>query len=352
MISKERVYAALKRQPVDRVPIFMWFHPETAIAMGKELGVSPDEVSLKLGDDIAQTWVGNNTSMEGVTIEEGSSLTDSWGIEWVREGFFNQINQSPLEFAPAEEMLEYTFPVAQIDQMLKFMEAFLAKVNPDLFIGCDVSPCVFELANRIRGMESCVMDLAAEPEPAKVFLQRCGDFSAGLAEAACSRFDLDWLWTGDDVGSQQAMIMSPDCWREMIKPSLKKVFEVGKKHNLLLAYHSCGSIRPIIPDLIEIGLDVLNPIQGNCPGMDPYELKKEFGKDLAFMGGVDTQDFLPNASVDEVYDGTSRLIEAMIAEGGGYIMAASHTVPPETPVENIFAMYKAAGVSISRINSR
>jgi uroporphyrinogen decarboxylase len=101
-----------------------------------------------------------------------------------------------------------------------------------------------------------------------------------------------------------------------------------------------------------MGLDVLNPIQCNCPGMDPFELKKDFGQNLTFMGGVDTVDLLPNGTVADIRRETTKLIEGMTSDGGGFILAASHTVPPETPMENIFAMYDVAGVSRDEIFDR
>jgi uroporphyrinogen decarboxylase len=178
---------------------------------------------------------------------------------------------------------------------------------------------------------------------------RCADFAVDLSEEACRRFPLDWLWSGDDVASQRSLLMSPDAWRALVKPHQKRVFDVGKAHGLWVAHHCCGALRPILPDLVEMGLDVLNPVQCNCPGMDPLELKSEFGGELAFMGGVDTQNVLPNGTVDDVRKATRRLIDGMTADGGGYILAASHTIPPETPVENIFAMYHEAGVHREQI---
>jgi uroporphyrinogen decarboxylase len=140
-------------------------------------------------------------------------------------------------------------------------------------------------------------------------------------------------------------MMSPEMWREQIKPQLQRTTDISKASGLWHAHHCCGALRPIIPDLIEMGIDVLNPIQCNCPGMDPLELKRDFGRDLAFMGGVDTVELLPNGTVEEVRKSTSRLLEGMTADGGGYILAASHTIPPETPFENIFALYAEVGVS-------
>ena len=181
---------------------------------------------------------------------------------------------------------------------------------------------------------------------------RCADFAVMLSEEACRRFPLDWLWAGDDVASQQSLMMSPAMWRRLIKPQLQRVFDVGRRHKLSVAYHCCGALRPIVPDLIEMGLEVLNPIQCNCPGMEAAELKREFGKHLTFMGGVDTQELLPRGSADQVRRATRRLLEEMMADGGGYILAASHTIPPETPFDNIFAMYAEAGLPRAEIFDR
>jgi uroporphyrinogen decarboxylase len=201
-------------------------------------------------------------------------------------------------------------------------------------------------------MEKTLLEITLNPDLTREMLRRSTEFSVALSEAACERFDLDWLWLGDDLAGQQSMLMKPDTWRQMIKPFLKQNADVGKKHDLYVAFHSCGAIRPIIGDLIEIGIDVLNPIQCNCPGMEPLELKKEFGKDIAFMGGIDTQGVLPYGTSSQVRKATAELLEGMTLDGGGYILAASHTVPPETPDKNIFAMYNEAGISKEEIFDR
>jgi uroporphyrinogen decarboxylase len=287
--------------------------------------------------------------MEGIVHEkEGESHVDEWGIKWVKQGPFNQIAEYPLKDAGRERLLAYRFPYDRVAELVSNMVGVAAK-GDEFFVGCDVSPCVFEMYWRLRGMEATMTEMAADPVLAREMFKRCADFAITLGEKACRQFRLDWFWTGDDVASQQAMMMSPKAWREMVKPELKRVFEVGKSRDLYIAYHSCGSIRPIIGDLIAMGLDILNPIQCNCPGMDPLELKREFGKDLAFMGGVDTQGLLPRGTPEDVRRATARLIAGMTSDGGGYILAASHSVPPETPHENIFAMYEAAGLSRGKI---
>jgi len=352
MNSKQRVHAALRREPVDRVPIFMWFHPGTTRWLARRLEIPPAYVGQVMGNDVLMTWVNNNYAMEGIVHEhDGDGHVDFWGIGWVKEGPYNQIRHFPLAGASYEELLAYPFPYNHFEELLARMEPLVAQ-SEEYFLGCDVSPNVFEMFWRLRGMEQAMLDLGADPDRAGEMLRRCGDFAVALSEAACARFPLDWLWTGDDVAGQRAMMMSAATWRRLIKPHLARAFDVGKARGLWVAYHCCGALRPILPDLVEMGLDVLNPVQCNCPGMDPLELKREFGKELAFMGGVDTQGVLPHGTADDVRRATRRLIDGMTADGGGYLLAASHTIPPETPEENIFAMYAEAGLSREAIFDR
>jgi len=352
MTSKERVHAALRKEPTDRVPIFMWFNPDTAKHLAKLLDIPAAYLGDAMGNDVHQTWVNNNYAMEGITHErDGESHVDFWGIKWEKLGAFNQPVAFPLAGASKQEMLAYNFPYEKKEFLLGLMDPLLRSAG-EYFIGCDVSPCVFEMYWRLRGLEEALIDVAMNPDLTREMFRRCADFALELSKDACARFPLDWLWTGDDVGGQASMVMSPKTWRDMIKPLLREIFAVGKAHGLPVAFHSCGSIRPIIPDLIDIGLDVLNPIQCTCPGMDPLELKREFGGELAFMGGVDTQGVLPHGSAEDVRRATARLLDGMTADGGGYILAASHTIPPETPDENIFAMYEVAGIPREHIFDR
>ncbi len=352
MTPKQRVRAALRRQPVDRVPVFMWFHPRTAKHLAEVLEIQASEVGAAMGDDVRMTWVNNNWAMEGIVHEkEGEGHVDPWGVRWVKEGAFNQPVGFPLAGASREEILAYRFPEDRMDFLLSQMDPVLAQ-KESCFIGCDVSPCVFEMYGRLRGLENAILDIASDPELTRTMFARCAGFALALSRRACAELPIDWLWCGDDVAGQRSMVMSPAAWRDMIKPLMAEIFAVGKGHGLWVANHCCGALRPIIPDLVEIGLDVLNPVQAGCPGMDPLELKREFGDRLSFMGGVDTQGLLPFAGAAEVRRETERLISGMTAGGGGYILAASHTIPPETPDENIFALYEVAGISRQEILDR
>lgn len=350
MNSKQRVYATIQRKPADRIPIFMWFHPDTKKLISEYLDVPETYIDDVMFNDVRQVWVGNNYAMEGVSLKDGEEYLDYWGVKWRKEGAFNQIIKHPLLSSSEDEIRNYEFPYSQIPALA---DNLLVTENQasEFFVGCDISPCLFEMYNRLRGMENALTDMVLYPEMFSGFMEKCAAYSLALAEEASSRFSLDWLWTGDDVGGQNTMMMNPQSWRKSIRPQLEKIFRFGMNQNLLVAYHSCGSIRDIIPDLIEIGLDILNPIQCNCTGMSPIELKKEYGDSLTFMGGIDTQHLLPNGTAQEVQQGVSRLVDVM-SNDGGFILAASHTLPPETPLENIFAMYAAVGVSHEMISDK
>src|SRR3972149_2040920 len=164
MNPKERVHAALRRQPVDRVPIFMWFHPQTAERLAKLLEIPAACVAEAMGDDIRQTWVNNNYAMEGIVHEhEGESHVDFWGIQWTKQQGFNQITRFPLASATKEEVLGYRFPTEHLTELLRQMLPVIEK-RQDYFIGCDVSPCVFEMYWRLRGMENTLADMATDPD--------------------------------------------------------------------------------------------------------------------------------------------------------------------------------------------
>jgi uroporphyrinogen decarboxylase len=205
---------------------------------------------------------------------------------------------------------------------------------------------------RLRGLERALADLDGEPALVEEMFDRCAAFAALLAELACRRFPLDWLWTGDGAPGQHEHLMSPDIWRRLVKPHLRLVFDVGKRHRLWVGYRGCGDLRSIIPDLMEMGLDVLHLAQGTCPGVDPLELKREFGARLSFVGGLDAYGVLCRGSVDEVRRATRLLLDGMTAHGGGYVLATTDCVPPETPADNLFAMYAEAGLGREEIYDR
>ena len=163
MNGKQRVHAALRREPVDRVPVFMWFHPQTAQRLARLLEIPPSYLAEAMGDDIRQTWVNNNYAMEGIGHEQdGESHVDFWGVKWTKRLGFNQITGFPLDRASREEVLNYRFPTERVPELLRLMFPVL-QFQQSYFIGCDVSPCAFEMYWRLRGMENSILDMATDP---------------------------------------------------------------------------------------------------------------------------------------------------------------------------------------------
>jgi uroporphyrinogen decarboxylase len=182
------------------------------------------------------------------------------------------------------------------------------------------------------------MDIYDEGDEINCLLDKLESFSTAVALEALSR-GADWIWLGDDLGSQQAMLMSPEQWRVHFKPRMKRIINAvkQKKPGAFVAYHSCGSMAPVIPDLVEIGVDVLNPLQESAANMNQLEVKKEFGSKVTLMCGLDTQSFTPRAGADGIRAKTRELINTL-GRGGGYIFAVSHHIQHDTSDENIEAI--------------
>jgi uroporphyrinogen decarboxylase len=199
---------------------------------------------------------------------------------------------------------------------------------------------IFEAAWLLRGMENLLQDMLVNRDFAHALYERLTQYALAAGEEMVAQ-GVDVLWLGDDFGTQHRMLIAPALWREFFKTRYARLIAAFKARNpaLKIAYHCDGTIEPIIPDLIEIGLDVLNPVQPLS--MNPAEIKRKFGDRLAFWGTVDVQHVLPFGSVREVEDEVRRRIET-VAPGGGLILCSAHRVQPGTPLENIQAYYRAA----------
>ena len=181
--------------------------------------------------------------------------------------------------------------------------------------------------------------MAAEPEFAEELLDFITEKNLSVLKEIVKTPGLDGVLLGNDWGSQRDLLMSPRTWRTMLKPGAKKEYDLIHGAGLDVWVHSCGDIRKILPDLIEMGADVLNPVQPEC--MDIYELKRQFGRDLTFWGGISTQRTLPYGTPDEVREET-RQVTAALGENGGYLIAAAQGIQADVPLENICALVDTA----------
>ena len=204
---------------------------------------------------------------------------------------------------------------------------------------------ILEAAQGLRGWDRFMMDMALHPRLAQALAQKLADHSvANLPRYLDAVGDsIQIIQMGDDLGTQRGPQMSPDMYRRIIKPYQRQVYEYVRTHSdLYLFLHSCGSVYRLIPDLIEIGVDILNPVQISAAEMDPARLKREFGQDIVFWGGgADTQQVLPNATPEQVRQHVRELLE-ILAPGGGYVFCQVHNIQANVPPQNVVAMFEAA----------
>jgi uroporphyrinogen decarboxylase len=201
---------------------------------------------------------------------------------------------------------------------------------------------LWERATFMRGMQDLLLDLALHPAFVEALLDRLANHILETMKILFERPDLsgfDGIAVSDDYGTQKAMLMSPEHWRRFVRPRLARIYALAKKHHRTVFHHTCGNVTPIIGDFIEMGLDILHPIQPEA--MDILKLKREFGKDLTFCGGVRTQDLLPFGSPEEVRDEVRRLKREM-GKGGGYILEPGITLQADVPLENLVALIDEA----------
>ncbi len=204
---------------------------------------------------------------------------------------------------------------------------------------------LFEMAQRLRGMEAFLMDLVESPAAAGHLLDRVLEVKLDYWRHTLAALGdlVDVVAEGDDYGTQQSMLVSPGTFRSVFKPRLAELVRAMKRHapHAFVFFHSCGSVRRILPDLVEIGVEVLNPVQTTAAGMEPVALKRDFGRDVSFWGGgVDTQGVLPRGTPAEVRDDVRRNVDAL-APGGGFVFCTVHNIQADVPPENVLAMVEA-----------
>jgi uroporphyrinogen decarboxylase len=345
MTSKERVRIALNHQIPDRVPLCADFVPEAAEALEKRLGVSDYyDMLVALGNDMLVASAGISTVFYGQADENGEYVCP-WGNTWKyfnnKFGSYTEVVKHALANDEDGSLLEaYRIPDPLEESQYDKLKEIIKKYGETHFICGSLACSIFEASWYTSGLVNVLEKIAIDPDYANALFDKMMEFPLKSGQKMID-LGVDMLWLGDDVGMQNRMMMSPDTWREYLKPRMKKLISTFKnyKPEVKVAYHSCGYIKPIIPDLIEIGLDVLNPIQPMA--MDPAEIKTEFGDKLSFWGSICIQNTLPNGSALDIQNEVKLRMDT-IGKGGGFIMGPAHNVQADTSVENILAFYEAA----------
>lgn len=355
MRPRDRVLKALRHEEPDRPPIHVTVTPQIGEALNRALHIENDglidaffgnrisftKALLKLGNDCVGVGACTTPGFTPRRNPDGST-TDEWGITTRETGLYNEMVGHPLaEIESVKDLDHYPFPDPLAAGRFTWAEETVKTYGGDYAVIGEQECTIFELSWYLVGLEKFLLDMALGNPYVFELLDRVMEFSLQQA-ARLIALGVDIILFGDDMGDQNGMMISPAMWRSVFKPRMAHVFQKVRRLNpeIRIAYHSCGSILPIIPDLIEIGLDILNPLQPLAAGMDANYLKTTYGDALSFYGAIDIQDLLPKGTPRQVKKEVKDKI-AILGEGGGYILAPAHNIQPDTPLRNIFALYEA-----------
>ncbi len=338
----------MRREEPDRVPMQFSLCPSQMKRFKEETGASSPAEYFGFGMrgvGIGRTKRKTDFSVYTADFPEGARI-DEWGIGWIRTPssyHFEHILHPLQKATTVKEIEEYPFP--DVDAGYRY-EGLAARVSKLKEMGFAVSASamavggtVFWPPYKLRSMEQLLMDFMINPEMADVLLGAVTEKMAVMARRMAEA-DVDILNLADDLGTQLAPIIGLDTFRRFIKPGLAKVIDNARsvKHDILVFFHSDGHIQEFIPDLVEIGVDILNPIQPEC--MDPAEIKEKYGDHLAFWGTIGTQTTLPFGTKEDVRRVVKERMKT-VGKGGGLLIAPTHLVEPEVPWENIMALVEA-----------
>lgn len=351
MNPKSRILATLNREPTDRTPVDLWHTPEIGDQLRRHFRVNTDlEVYRALGlDKIVWAFMDYKTDADnragaqsGAGAESGGNRT-MWGVPLtgIQAGasHYAEFGDAPMKDCTVGSLDDYPWwpRVEKFDYAGAFELARRASQDFAVF-GPWVS--LFEIYCQMRGLEQALIDLAESPELVEAVLDRVEAIQTEMMKrffAQAGQY-LDLVFVSDDIAGQKSLLLSPAMWRRHLEPRLKRWCELIHAHRLKVFYHTDGAARPLLKPILDCGVDVLNPIQHACPGMDMAELKQEFGPRVIFHGGVDNQFALPRGLPEDVRRETLHCLETLGAGRKGFICCSCHNVQAGTPLENIFAM--------------
>jgi uroporphyrinogen decarboxylase len=316
-----------------KVPYNFSFSPPARVRL--EAHYATGDVETAIGLPIRMIGTRSVKPLYASPAQFGDRAVDEFGVAWST----NEIDRgSPIgPCLPEPDLSGYRFPdpsAAYRFENLAEWTAANAGYYTFLWVGD-----LWERAAFMRGMEAILLDLSLNPRFVEELLRGLTDYILQTMEILFARFTFDGVALSDDYGTQRGMLMSPAHWRRFIKPRLAEIYGLARTHGRTVFHHSCGNIVPIIGDLIDMGLDILHPIQPEA--MDAARLKRQFGTHVTLCGGVRTQDLLPQGTPRQIRDEVRRL-KAVMADGGGYILEPGITLQSDVPTENLLALIEEA----------
>ncbi len=353
MDSRERTFLTLERVIPDRIPVDFWASDSLRSKLESELRESYED--FLDGHDIDLRYI-PGPQYAGPPLIHDHLEYDIWGVprQTVRlqlggaEEWYKEVARPPLADAtsveevlaypnwPSPDWYDYDGIEAQCDSIMKekrvvvFMGDRLNRV-------AQLKPAMY-----LRGEEQLLVDLALNPDMVQAILRKIRQFYAAYLERilACAKGKIDIVLTGDDFGSQNGLLLSVPMWKQYLMNGFKAYMEIIKAHRAWAMHHTCGSVFPLIPEMIDCGLDILQSVQPEAKDMSGRKLKDAFGSKLSFHGGVSIQKTLPAGSTNDIQQEVKNLSETL-GRGGGYIFCTSHNIQADTPVANVKELLEA-----------
>ena len=323
---RERVWQSIRHKQTDRVP---WHFPctiPTRIKLEKYYGTM--DLSAALDQNMVK--FSGRANQPPLEIRPGI-FQDEFGVVWNRT--VDKDIGAVEEFLLKDRSIKgVKFPNPHDPNRMAAMLVF-SQAHPNRFRLFSLSFSLFERAWILRGMEDLMVDMLEAPGFVDELLDAILEYDLAVLEDVL-KCDFDGVSFGDDWGQQNGLLFGPRLWRRFIKPRVAQLYDVTKKSGKAVFIHSCGKVQSLFPELIELGLDVFNPFQPEV--MDPYEIKKQYGSQLCFYGGVSVQKLLPYGTPGEIRTEVKRLMEE-VGRGGGFIVAPSHDMPGDIPLGNLLA---------------
>jgi len=324
LTPRERVWQSIRHQQTDKTPWHFGYTPSTRLKLEQYYGTSDLDKALN------QHIVKFRTRMPYIDIKP-NYVRDEFGV--VLDQTYDEYIGVPVEYLLRDcPLKDFHFPDPHNPERMSGLPAFL-EANPDRFRLAYFSFTFFERAWMLRGMEDLLVDMLNNPTYVDELLDRILEFDMGILEDVL-KYDIDGVSFNDDWGAQNGLIFGGRLWRRFIKPRMAQLYSLAKDSGKAVFIHCCGKAQELFPELIEMGVDVFNPFQPEV--MDPYEMKKQFGSQLSFYGGVSIQKLLPFGTPKEIDNEVKRLIKE-VGQGGGFIIAPSHDMPGDIPIENLVA---------------
>ena len=333
MTNKNWIQRVLRHQDGLPVPYNLPLSPVSRRKLEGHYGT--DDVEGFLDLPIRMTGMQSVKPLYALPEEYGSRVKDEFGVVWATSDIDRGVPVGPCITRP--DLSGYEFPDPEKAYRFERLDQWCrnnAEHYTILWIGD-----LWERATFMCGTERLLLYVALEPDFVDALLAGIADYILGTMNVLLARFEFDCVALSDDYGTQRSMLISPDAWRRFVKPRLAEIFSTAKAAGRAVFLHSCGNVRAVVPDLVELGLDILHPVQPEA--LDILELKEQFGDRLTFCGGLGTQQLLVGGGPDDVRAEVHRLKREM-GRHGGYILEPGITLQADVPLENMVALIEAA----------